>query len=608
MRTRFQFLCCISLAVGMGCAGAFADNGAALQGPTLISLSTMSAEVGDSIRFAGESFVDPQAGWVDVTFRGEFVPADGSDREPVELAIPLQVGSDGKLLWERFGAYRIPFTADGARGGQFEGVVFATNHYFDGTVAPQSPETWMPVSFQVEPSLVVLDFRAGNDTWVSDCVEPAPNALTLVPYALRVRAIDFEMAELEFHVSEGLLVDGEPTTDTTVINVTPTSNEHAVQMQFAPVPEHVDGYRVSVNVYARGTDGSEHHIMYPFVVRRPLQVYFTTPMLMAQTYEPEPVSGCIPGGPSSVETSYAESHSETRTRAVEHTVSRGWEETYGEEHSETWGVEESKGGAETRSRTTAMTNASTTGGSTTSTDMFSTTNGRSRTNTVDFSESASGTYGWNVGHEDYSQHEVGGTAGGGASFLGFVEVKAEASYGYTNGNRDTYGENGSETRGSQVGVGASDTASSSSTASSSRADSRHWSRTQSYTEANSFSQTETWNQSLSFAEAQTESHSVSESLGTSDTEIFTVSSTDAESLSITASVWAGQMGMWYRQTTRLARFGVLVAYDLCGNGSEVGEIVLDDWAWAPDLGLGDECPPQSNFPPAQCYHEPCSGY
>ena len=80
-----------------------------------------------------------------------------------------------------------------------------------------------------------------------------------------------------------------------------------------------------------------------------------------------------------------------------------------------------------------------------------------------------------------------------------------------------------------------------------------------------------------------------------------------QSLDVNAWVWAGKYGMWYRQMTRFVREGDVVVYDLCGNGTEVGTVVIDDYDWAPDLGIGDECPPPTNHPAAECRIPPCNG-
>ena len=87
----------------------------------------------------------------------------------------------------------------------------------------------------------------------------------------------------------------------------------------------------------------------------------------------------------------------------------------------------------------------------------------------------------------------------------------------------------------------------------------------------------------------------------------TVTSTDTTTLDTRGTIPKGSYGVWYRQTTRLLRKGVVVAYDLCGNADVVGEIAIDDWTWAPNLAIGDACAPESDLPPAECRVAPCDG-
>jgi len=600
-----------------GCSASGGDSEIpALPAPIVTSLSTDAASVGDQVRFLGLDFVAQSDGWVDITFRGAFFPEDGTPPEDVDLTVPLAAGSDGQLTWESFGAYRVPFIESGDRTGVFEGQVFATNHLFDGTAVTQPEDTWLPVQFTVLPSLVVLDYRAVGDTWIADCRVPSPQPLHMVPYAMRVKAIGFEPYDFRYEISEGLVVSGQATDSVTSFRTMAESNEHAILTRWAPIPQHIDGYRASINVQSTGADGITREVLYTFMVRRPMQIYFRGPMQIAELYEPEPVSGCIPGGPASVETTYTETSSETRTRTIQQTIDRGWERTYGEEHQETWGASETAGEVATASNEVTVGNTRDMGFEESVTDMFSRTDGRTRVDRVDFSRTDSEEFGWMVQDETVEDfmREVGGsvTAGGEAGIplvaQGSVSVTAQGKAGWVDGTRRREGSSGESGTSESAGVGTEEGLSVEEQRAQSRANGYHWGLSQSYQEANSFSHARSWQQTRSFGEALTHSQTLGERLSVSESELLSVSTTDTESLQTTAHVWAGMFGVWYRQTTRLVRYSSVVAYDLCGNGSEVGQIVLDDWAWAPDLGLGDECPPPTNHPDAECRVPPCSGY
>ncbi len=114
---------------------------------------------------------------------------------------------------------------------------------------------------------------------------------------------------------------------------------------------------------------------------------------------------------------------------------------------------------------------------------------------------------------------------------------------------------------------------------------------------------------LTESETTTNTESATEGLsvdrgGTLETE---VSSTETISRDFGGTVIAGTYGVFYRQTLRLLRRGLIVTYNLCGEASTVGDYDLTDWAWSPDLALGERCPPlpPSNLPSAQCRIPPC---
>lgn len=580
----------VVLLVTAGCEGALSPPGRAE--PTLSAI-TGPFVVGSTVTLEGEGFVPPEEGWVDVRFEGVFRGASGSE-SPVDLTVSLQADADGQLPWTRFGGHRVPFGV-GDELGELEGSIAAANRYFDGVAAGEGeashpdrrdavPSHGRAVRLPIEPSIVVLDFRASNDqaNWESDCIEPTPVAFAGVDYVMRVKALGFGPTRVEMQISEGLEIDGQPSRGITSVDVEPSASdpdEAALIMRFAQVPDHAEGFRMTVLVAAWDDDGHRRSLAYPFVVRRPLQVYFTTPMEIAEVYAPEPVTGCTPGGETGVESQYSESHSETRTREIAHATQSGWELTRGAEHAETWSHATSTGIAHEESREVRVADTRVEGGSSSQTRSFSRTNDRSRSRTVGFERSSSDS--WQAG-------------GSGGLDLGVFSIGADASRGWVDGE--------SRSRSSTRTSGRSTTRGSSSSSEA------HWQRTQTYEEMNGYSDTTTYEETDEYAVAETRSESIAASLGATETESLSVSTTDTTSLQTTADIPPGRFGVWYRQTTRLVRQGVVVAYDFCGNGSPVGTVTLEDWAWAPNLAVGPSCDgqlPPSNFPAAQCYTPPC---
>jgi hypothetical protein len=565
--------------------------------PRVTGLGTTEASVGEDVYIHGENFVDPTTGWVDVTFRGDFITATG--RHAVDLVVPLLIegGDTTTLRWHDFGAYRVPF-GPGYEIGRFEGQVTATNRYWDGSSDVQPLDTARLITIDVKPSIVVVDYLAMGDTWIADCREPATNILGLVPYMMRVRALGFEAESFTFELSEGLLVDREPTTDITQIEVFPDDGEYAVRMQWAAVPDASEGYSASIGVRATSDRGERYSLNYKMLVRRPLEVYFTSLMDVAQLYEPVPVTGCIPGGMSSVQTAYREEHSETRSLTESHDVSSGWEHGYGTEHSQTWDRSVSEGGSATAQRAVTMTDARTEGGAESVTDTSSWTRGRTRDNSVDFTQNSSGEWGWSVNDEEYGEDQRSNEAEGGLNAV--VKLGGSSQWGWVDGDRHARGWTGGGSNSTGSRRGSSSGTSFSQTEAQARSRSAHWERTQSYAETNSYAREENWSTTLGYSRGVSESETLSTTFNETIGMSRTISTTDTVSRDTTAWVWAGMQGMWYRQTTRLQRDASVVAYDLCGNGSEVGVLSIDDWTWAADLGIGDSCPPPSNFPPAEC--------
>ncbi|MEM9189781.1 MAG: hypothetical protein AAGF12_11430 [Myxococcota bacterium] len=604
----------------LGLAGCAASTGEGPELPTSVApavtaLTTNTAAVGDDVTFMGNDFVPANEGWVDMHFVGAFYPDNGSAPVAVDLRVPLETNPDGSVTWRNFGGTRVPFIEAGNQTGNFEGQVYATNFYYDTALAPAEQEetSRIDISFGVVPSIVVLDNRAFGDTFIADCKEPALQVLETARYGFRVAAVGFEPARWNFVLSPGLIVDDVVQTDTTELSYAADGQEFGLIHSWSPVPSANTGYRASISVQVESFDGLTRELEFPFAVRRPVEVYFQGPPQIAEIMQPEPVSGCIPGGPSSVQVSYSETTSETRTRSTSRALQRGWANTYSEAHQETHGASVSEGYGETRTQNVTTADTTSEGGSTSMSELFSNSTGRNRATNVSFSSTESDQIGVAVGREEFRSTDIGltleqrvsGEVGVPLVANGKVELGAKENIGRSWGSRDNTTVNGSQTSANTGSAGVVEGETETETRARTYASSNNWGVSQTRSESNGFNTSRNINQSRSFNEALTTSASATENLGQTDTEVLTVSTTQTESLGIEAWVWAGQQGMWYRQTTRFVRFGSVVAYDLCGNGTQVGTVELNDWSWAPDLAIGDSCPPPSNLPEAECRISPC---
>jgi hypothetical protein len=111
------------------------------------------------------------------------------------------------------------------------------------------------------------------------------------------------------------------------------------------------------------------------------------------------------------------------------------------------------------------------------------------------------------------------------------------------------------------------------------------------------------------SETTTDSESITEANENLEGGAIDMEITSSEMLGrgFSGEVIAETFGVWYRQTMRLTRRGVIVAYNQCGIAEVVGEVDFTDWQWSVDLALGEQCVPlpKSRLPEAACYIEPC---
>jgi hypothetical protein len=104
------------------------------------------------------------------------------------------------------------------------------------------------------------------------------------------------------------------------------------------------------------------------------------------------------------------------------------------------------------------------------------------------------------------------------------------------------------------------------------------------------------------------SEAVSENNAEAISEATVKSESRMVSQSLSGVIPRGRFGIFYRQTTRWVRRAEVRSFDLCGVASHMGELQFNEWDWAPDLAIGNECealPPPSTMPSARCFIQPC---
>ncbi len=78
-----------------------------------------------------------------------------------------------------------------------------------------------------------------------------------------------------------------------------------------------------------------------------------------------------------------------------------------------------------------------------------------------------------------------------------------------------------------------------------------------------------------------------------------VSSDRSKSLALNGHILPGQYAAFYRQTTKVYRIAKLMGFTECGQSFHLGDAILTDWLYTPDMASGPTCTPPSKLPPAQ---------
>lgn len=575
------------------------------QPPVITALNTTELAVGDPLEFIGDGFVTGDLQHTEVQFVGDFVPGDGSSPVAVDFTVTLKAGSDGRLRWERFGGYRVPFHPAGNKLGVFEGSVAAANVTMGVSATPsfepvdvvvvRTPQSApLAVRIQVLPSLVVLDNRAVADGFVAGCAEPSTVLLETMRYALRVQALGFSAASFTVEARQGLLV-GDSVLDawrvetrTQQFRATGNGSENfSVFHRWAPVPQFHGGYRSSIRVEGHGV-GVTRAVEFPFVVR-PAVVPEVRPLVdVAELFPATSVSGCIPGGPASLQTSYAEPVTELRSRTRQETFVPDANAALTAAHPTDFSSQ--AGFAQNRLAMVPVLDLTTDAVTQSTTDVFS----------------AAPLRGFET---DMAWRRETASAQPTSALLSAVQAELDASpFGAVPGATRSWNDNESWSLRTAMGAARVAVDAGRTRGDPSRqlwpSEGASWGPTRSYRRQVGWAMDATLIEAPHFVAASNEGEAIDAVLPQDELALTTASSSEAlEGQS--AFVWAGMQGMWYRQTARTVQLGTYVVHDLCGNGTEVGALQLTDWSFEADMAIGMACPPATNLPATACFLEPC---
>lgn len=560
--------------------------------PKIQALDKDSYAVGEVMEFHGTNFLDDDEGTTWVRFNGTFTAADGSTTA-VDFEAPtvkIEDESGEKIVWQRFGPFSNPFT-DAGVSGTFSGEIVPVNKFSDGQEQIGLSEVR---EVGVDPSLEIVELQPV----FADCGMPALNGFGGIPYRMTVRAAGFAPDQFDYRISGLANPDLPLESQTETLGFTEFGHEATGRTDtldvedniiFIPPPIGTKYYVANIQVRARDAASGNYIDTYlPFEIHRPLEVSYNGSYEIAETYEPHPVSACIPGAIGNRAT-YSETETEVRQQTISISFSNTFTSSNGVSATQDW--QEGYGTTDSISSTQAseVTN--------TNAESASLTSGQ----TYNESEANDFSFGTTDGETWNSQHSAGGSVGaeGGAGIPLVAEgkVSVEANYNYT------WGSGGSRTESRNFG--------NTHTQSSGNSLSESYTLSSSNSESSSFSDTESRAESRTYnfgASATTDSR-VSEGMSEAESNTWSRSESYSTLTSYSGFIPVDQFGVFYRQTIRMVRRAYVVKYNACGVGEPAGQILMNEWNWAPDLAVGESCDsslPPSNLPPAKCHIPPCN--
>ncbi|MCA9547773.1 MAG: hypothetical protein KC613_25390, partial [Myxococcales bacterium] len=581
------------LIAGLGaCAEDLPDRGdpTEVQAPELRAISSDNLVIGETVEFFGSHFLEGTAGTTRIRLQGEFVDHLG-DRHAVDLTVPTvyggqevdEAGNRGRqiLTWSRFGPFANPFTGDGRRG-TFEGTATPVAEASDGMVLEGRS---VALSLEVGPSIIVEALEPIE----AECGVPAVRGLAGVPYRLAVRASGIKATRFIYEIAncngqDVCRYEHDFGRDNPVAGDVVGEEEPVI---FNPIPEARQSYVAGIRVFAYDDEGNVIETALPLSIHRPMEVVYQGKVELAERYEPEPVSGCIPGSINS-RVEYSESRSESRQQSVSVTVATSWSTSEG--HRVSTDLNEGISTGESRSRSIGSSEWE---GESLS-EGYGLDYSQSESNNVGFSTSDGETWNYDLSEGEsneeyasrmnqlYGEGSISTSVGvkGSGSIPGFAKVtgSVDTSVGVTAGARTGTTTGGrsrtSTSRGYGMGGSSSESRSYGSTVAEGRSESvsgtyavsRNLSRTARDEESERRQRTWAFGESVALEEVA----STGNSERVNQTWVQSESTTLSQSLS--ATIPRNRVGIFYRQTTRWVKRAEVRSYDLCGLASHVGEL------------------------------------
>lgn len=356
----------------------------------------------------------------------------------------------------------------------------------------------------------------------------------------------------------------------------------------------------------------------PIRVVRPLEVKHYGKYELAETYEPVPVTGCIPGVVAN-RVEYSESFSETKQNSVSIVLSKEMSSSISNS------IDNSTSEDIMISETRDIINSTSLANSETISESNSEYYNESNSNNFNFSTTDGENWSWtyNQGTQTGTENTNGNntningsvtTTVSGEGSLPFLakasgSVAATVGAAYDISSSTTNSTSNSSERGYITGqssetqreYGSANEISRGSELSGSYAVSRE--NSSSVTQGSSQYSGRVWNMSETISSGKIITEGDSESIDNTIVD----SSTSETTFNYSGFIPNGRVGKFFRQTSRYVKLSEIIAYDINGYPKNIGYLSLNSWAWAPELVISDSCDniTYSDFLNPKCYIQPC---
>ncbi len=468
----------------------------------------------------------------------------------------------------------------------------------------------MPVS--IDPSIIVNSFCASEncETLSSNVLENVKNKLVVSFYNI----IPIKVKYIVTTPDDNFQILHEYTS--------PVQDDWVENLVFNRVKEEYSSYISKIEIIAYDIDNNEARTELPFRVVRPIEIKHFGSYELAEVYEPIPVTGCIPGTVGN-SVQYSESQTETRQNSVSISFNKSWSD------SNSTSLTTSSSEGITVNQTDSTVNSSSLSESETQSDSFSNTSSQGESSNIQFNSSDGENWSWSLGESESqttgtSQSDntntgvsgsttVGASGEGSLPFLAKASGKVEVSAGIQRGWGTTTGSSEASSAGKNRAYTTGGTSQNGRAYGSSQNDSRSYSLSGAYvlssstsnsiSESSSLSSGRVWNMSESINSGKVITEGNSESLA----QTIVTSESSTTTFSYSGYIPRGRYGKFFRQTSRYVKLSEIITYTIDGYPQHAGYVMMNTWAWAPDLKVGSTCEDSSNssLPIPECIIPPC---